>query len=69
MRMLRTRFYADPQGRFVHDVILESCTRFPHKTAIIDSSVTVTKTPAATSRTPNTRSWSRNSPVDWSPPA
>jgi len=36
--MLRTRLYADPQGRFIHDVILESCSRFPHKTAIIDSS-------------------------------
>jgi long-chain acyl-CoA synthetase len=36
--MLRTHLYADPQGRFVHDVILESCARFPHKTAIIDSS-------------------------------
>jgi long-chain acyl-CoA synthetase len=36
--MLRTRLYADPQGRFVHNVILESCARYPHKTAIIDSS-------------------------------
>jgi acyl-CoA synthetase (AMP-forming)/AMP-acid ligase II len=36
--MLRTHLYSDPQGRFVHDVILESCARFPHKTAIIDSS-------------------------------
>jgi acyl-CoA synthetase (AMP-forming)/AMP-acid ligase II len=36
--MLRTSLYADPQGRFVHDVILESCARVPHKTAIIDSS-------------------------------
>src|SRR5579863_6303497 len=36
--MLRTRLYADPQGRFVHNVILESSARFPHKTAIIDSS-------------------------------
>src|SRR5580692_8936511 len=36
--MLRTRLYADPQGRFVHNVILESCLRFPRKTAIIDSS-------------------------------
>jgi long-chain acyl-CoA synthetase len=36
--MLRTRLYADPQGRFVHNVVLESCSRFPHKTAIIDSS-------------------------------
>jgi long-chain acyl-CoA synthetase len=36
--MLRTRLYADPQGRFVHNVILESSARFPHKAAIIDSS-------------------------------
>jgi long-chain acyl-CoA synthetase len=36
--MLRTRLYADPEGRFVHNVILESCLRFPRKTAIIDSS-------------------------------
>ena len=36
--MLRTRLYADPQGRFIHNVILESCARYPHKTAIIDSS-------------------------------
>ena len=38
MRMLRTRLYADPEGRFVHNVILESCLRFPRKIAIIDSS-------------------------------
>lgn len=37
-RMLRTCLYADPQGLFVHDVILQSCRRFPGKTAIIDSS-------------------------------
>ncbi len=36
--MLRTSLYADPQGRFVHDLIFESSSRFPHKTAIIDSS-------------------------------
>jgi long-chain acyl-CoA synthetase len=36
--MLRTGLYADPHGRLVHDVILESCSRVPHKTAIIDSS-------------------------------
>jgi acyl-CoA synthetase (AMP-forming)/AMP-acid ligase II len=36
--MLRTRLYADPHRLFVHDVILESCRRFPRKTAIIDSS-------------------------------
>ena len=37
-RMLRTRLYADPSGRFVHDIILESCRRFPQKTAIVDAS-------------------------------
>ncbi|HYL14175.1 MAG TPA: AMP-binding protein [Terriglobales bacterium] len=36
--MLRTQLYADPAGRFLHDVILDSCRRFPRKTAIIDSS-------------------------------
>lgn len=36
--MLRTQFYADPTGRFVHDLVLESCRRFPAKTAIVDAS-------------------------------
>ena len=36
--MLRTQLYADPAGRFLHDVVLDSCRRFPQKTAIIDSS-------------------------------
>jgi len=36
--MLRTELYADPSGRSVHDVILESCRRFPQKTAIVDAS-------------------------------
>jgi len=36
--MIRSELYADPSGRFVHDVILESCRRFPGKTAIVDSS-------------------------------
>ena len=36
--MLRTRLYAEPQGLFVHDVILQSCRRYPNKIAIIDSS-------------------------------
>jgi acyl-CoA synthetase (AMP-forming)/AMP-acid ligase II len=36
--MLRTQLYADPAGGFVHNVILDSCRRFPGKTAIIDSS-------------------------------
>lgn len=36
--MLRTALYADPSGRFIHDLILESCRRYPQKTALIDSS-------------------------------
>lgn len=36
--MLRTQLYADPHGRFVHDLVLESCRRFPTKTAILDTS-------------------------------
>ena len=36
--MLRTQLYAEPHNRFVHDVILESCRRFPTKTAIVDTS-------------------------------
>ena len=36
--MLRTQLSADPTGRFVHDVILESCQRTPGKTALIDAS-------------------------------
>ncbi len=37
--MVRTQLYADPAGRFVHDVILEACRRFGEKTAIIDTSL------------------------------
>ena len=36
--MLRTQLYADPHGRFVHDLVLESCRCFPEKTAIVDTS-------------------------------
>src|SRR5215813_13003162 len=36
--MLRTRLYADPANVFVHDLVLQSCRRFPNKTAIVDSS-------------------------------
>jgi acyl-CoA synthetase (AMP-forming)/AMP-acid ligase II len=36
--MLRTRLLADPSDRFVHDVILESCRRYPGKVAVVDSS-------------------------------
>ncbi len=36
--MLRTRLYADPSGRFVHDIVLESCQRNAAKTALVDTS-------------------------------
>src|SRR5271163_4485790 len=36
--MLRTQLYADPTGRFVHDVVLESCRRYSGKTALVDTS-------------------------------
>jgi acyl-CoA synthetase (AMP-forming)/AMP-acid ligase II len=36
--MLRTQLYADPTGRFVHDVVLESCRKNGGKTALIDTS-------------------------------
>jgi acyl-CoA synthetase (AMP-forming)/AMP-acid ligase II len=36
--MLRTQLYADPHNLFLHDVILDSCRRHPHKTALIDTS-------------------------------
>ncbi len=36
--MLRTQLYADPAGRFVDDIVLETCRRVPDKVALIDSS-------------------------------
>lgn len=36
--MLRTQLSADPAGRFVHDVILQSCQRNAARTALVDSS-------------------------------
>jgi long-chain acyl-CoA synthetase len=36
--MLRTQLYADPTGRFVHDVVLQSCQQNGGKTALIDTS-------------------------------
>lgn len=36
--MLRTSLYADPHGRFLHEVILESCGRLGQKTALVDTS-------------------------------
>src|ERR1700691_3568152 len=35
--MLRT-LHADPQGRFLHDAILEACRKFSGSTAIVDTS-------------------------------
>jgi len=36
--MPRTHLCADPAGRFVHDIILESCRRTPGKIALVDTS-------------------------------
>jgi len=36
--MLRTQLYADPAGRFVHDIVLDSCRRNNGKTALVDTS-------------------------------
>jgi long-chain acyl-CoA synthetase len=36
--MLRTRLYADPTDRFVHQVVLQSCARHSAKTALVDAS-------------------------------
>jgi len=36
--MLRTQLYADPAGRFVHDVVLQGCRHNPGKTALVDTS-------------------------------
>ena len=36
--MLRTQLHADPTGLFLHNVILDSCRKFPQKTALIDTS-------------------------------
>jgi acyl-CoA synthetase (AMP-forming)/AMP-acid ligase II len=36
--MLRNSLYADPSGRLVHDIILQSCRQNASKTALIDTS-------------------------------
>ncbi|HEY1677534.1 MAG TPA: AMP-binding protein [Candidatus Sulfotelmatobacter sp.] len=36
--MLRSRYYADPQNLFLHDLVLDSCRRQGSKTAIFDTS-------------------------------
>ena len=35
---MRTQLFADPEGRFLHDVILESCRQNADRTAIVDAS-------------------------------
>ena len=35
---MRTQLHADPTGRFVHDVVLESCRKHAAKTALVDTS-------------------------------
>ncbi|HWX92954.1 MAG TPA: AMP-binding protein [Terriglobales bacterium] len=37
--MLRTQLYADPSNLFLHDLILDSCRKFPQKVALIDASI------------------------------
>ena len=36
--MLRTALYADPHNLFLHDLVLESCRKHAHKTALVDAS-------------------------------
>src|ERR1035441_9263017 len=40
MAPLRTELYADPEGKFVHNVILDSCRKHGEKIAIVDMSCT-----------------------------
>ena len=37
---VRTHLYADPEGKFVHNVVLEACRRHGDKLAIVDTSCT-----------------------------
>ncbi len=37
---LRTQLYDNPEGKFIHDVVLESCRRNGRKLAIVDTSCT-----------------------------
>src|SRR5450755_2157374 len=37
---VRTGLYADPEGKFVHNVVLEACRQHGGKTAIVDTSCT-----------------------------
>ena len=35
---IRQHLYADPEGKFIHNVVLEACRRYGEKTAIVDTS-------------------------------
>ncbi len=35
----RRELFSDPTGRFIHELILEACGKFPHKTALVDTSL------------------------------
>ncbi len=37
---LRTQLFADPEGKFVHNVVLDSCRKHGNKVAIVDTSCT-----------------------------
>jgi acyl-CoA synthetase (AMP-forming)/AMP-acid ligase II len=37
---VRTGLYADPEGKFLHNVVLEACQKYSDKTAIVDTSCT-----------------------------
>ena len=37
--MLRTQLYADPANLFLHDLILDSCRKFPQRLALLDASI------------------------------
>ncbi len=36
--LFRTQLFADPEGKFVHDVVLEACRRYAEKIAVSDAS-------------------------------
>src|SRR5450755_5049501 len=40
MAPVRTQLYANPEGKFVHDVVLESCRKHGDKIAIVDMTCT-----------------------------
>jgi acyl-CoA synthetase (AMP-forming)/AMP-acid ligase II len=37
--MLRTQLHADPANLFLHDIVLNSCRKFPNKIALLDASI------------------------------